>query len=49
MYVEHVGEIVRCNRQYFLPPGVEKRWWHFFKSEYPKCLLNDRSDFGICK
>lgn len=29
----------RLNPQSFLPPGVKKRWWHMFKSEYPADLL----------
>ncbi len=36
--VEHARychELVSRNPQHFLPPGVRRRWWHFFLIEHP--------------
>lgn len=41
LYRKYAQLLVDCNRRAFLPPGVKKRWWHLFRIEYPKILLQD--------
>lgn len=36
MYWRYVDEMVALNPRSFLPVGVRKRWWHFFKLEHPR-------------
>jgi hypothetical protein len=35
LYDEYVTELVSANPEHFLPLGVKRRWWHFFKIEHP--------------
>lgn len=36
MYNEYIDLYVAMNSSWFLPIGVRKRWWHFFKIEHPR-------------
>ena len=40
MYWEYVNRLVDMNPSCFLPRGVRKRWWHFFKIEHPATAID---------
>ena len=44
-YWEYVDLCVATNPSWFLPVGVKKRWWHFFKIEHPE-TSRSRLDLG---
>lgn len=45
MYWEYVDLCVATNPSWFLPVGVRKQWWHFFKIEHPE-TSRDRAAVG---
>lgn len=44
-YKEYCRLLVAANPGYFLPLGVKRRWWHFFKKEHP--LTNWKDDENL--
>lgn len=43
MLAEYEDEMVRLNPRWFLPLGVNRRWWHFFsvKIEHPHTCTSE--------
>lgn len=40
-YKDYCRLLVAANPGYFLPLGVKRRWWHFFKKEHPLTSWRD--------